>query len=124
MARERSLPVVYACSGCSSAAQLANYVAICLDRSGAAEMSCISGVGGDVPSLVAVATSGRPVVAIDGCKLHCVKSCLARHGVEPRRHYTLTNLNIKKRFHMDFDESEAKRVFDQVKAELPRGPLG
>ena len=83
MARPRSQPLVYACSGCSSAAQMANYVAICLDRAGLAEMSCIAGVGGDVPSLVKLAKSGRPVVAIDGCKLHCARSCLSRHGVEP-----------------------------------------
>ena len=30
-------PLVYACSGCSSAAQLANHVAVRLDRSGVAE---------------------------------------------------------------------------------------
>lgn len=123
MARPRSQPLVYACSGCSSAAQMANYVAICLDRAGLAEMSCIAGVGGDVPSLVKLAKSGRPVVAIDGCKLHCARSCLSRHGVEPARHYTLTSLDIKKRFHMDFDESEAKRVFDHIRGELPPGPL-
>ena len=43
-------PLIYSCSGCSSAAQLANHVAVRLDRAGVAEMSCIAGVGGDVPS--------------------------------------------------------------------------
>ena len=52
------LPLVYSCSGCSSAAQLANHVALQLDREGLAEMSCIAGVGGDVPSLVRLARSG------------------------------------------------------------------
>ena len=33
-----SRPLVYSCSGCSSAAQLANHVAVRLDRSGVAEM--------------------------------------------------------------------------------------
>ena len=46
----RPAPIVYSCSGCSSAAQLANHVALRLDRCGAAEMSCIAGVGGDVPT--------------------------------------------------------------------------
>lgn len=124
MARAHTFPIVYSCSGCSSAAQMANYVAICLDRAGLAEMSCIAGVGGDVPSLVRLAKSGRPIIAIDGCKLHCVKGCLDRHGIRAERHYTLTDLAVKKRFHMDFDESEAKRVFDHVSADLPRGPLG
>lgn len=42
-----SLPLVYACSGCSNVAQLANTIAVRLDRAGLAEMSCIAGVGGD-----------------------------------------------------------------------------
>lgn len=45
MPRRSTLPIVYSCSGCSSAAQLANYLALRLDRSGSAEMSCIAGVG-------------------------------------------------------------------------------
>ncbi|HNI66366.1 MAG TPA: putative zinc-binding protein, partial [Pseudomonadales bacterium] len=94
---ERKLPLVYSCSGCSSVAQMANYIAICLDRGGHAEMSCIAGVGGDVPSLVQLAKSGRAVVALDGCPLHCVKNCLARHGVAPKHHVTLTRFGIKKR---------------------------
>ncbi|MBF3198252.1 zinc-binding protein, partial [Pseudomonas aeruginosa] len=42
------LPLVYACSGCSNVAQLANDLALRLDRARLAEMSCIAGVGGDV----------------------------------------------------------------------------
>ena len=68
------LPLVYSCSGCSSAAQLANHVALRLDRSSIAEMSCIAGIGGDVPSLLKTARSGRPIIALDGCPLVCVKA--------------------------------------------------
>jgi len=60
------LTLVYSCSGCSSAAQLANRLAVRLDRAGLAEMSCIAGVGGRVPSLVRhaerAARSGRIAV--------------------------------------------------------------
>ncbi|MFO6380467.1 anaerobic/virulence modulator AnvM, partial [Pseudomonas aeruginosa] len=77
------LPLVYACSGCSNVAQLANDLALRLDRARLAEMSCIAGVGGDVPLLVRRARSGRPILALDGCPLHCVKGCLARHEVVP-----------------------------------------
>ena len=114
MTRRTGLPLVYSCSGCSSAAQMANYLAICLDRAGHAEMSCIAGVGGDVPSLVRVARSGRPIVAIDGCPLHCVKNCLARHEVDPAFHMTLTDLGVKKRFHMEFSEDEAVAAYRRV----------
>ena len=107
-------PLVYACSGCSSAAQLANHVAVRLDRSGVAEMSCIAGVGGDVPSLLKTARSGRPIVALDGCPLVCVKSSLARHGITPDRHYQLQQYGVRKRQHEDFDPAQA--VLERIKA--------
>lgn len=112
------LPLVYACSGCSSAAQLANHVALQLDRHGVAEMSCIAGIGGDVPYLLKIARSGRPIVALDGCPLVCVKSSLARHGLEAQRHYQLNQYGIKKRYHADFDATEAATVLAQVMADL------
>jgi uncharacterized metal-binding protein len=34
-----NLTLVYSCSGCSNAAQLANHLAVRLDRTGVAEMS-------------------------------------------------------------------------------------
>ncbi|MCC6353379.1 MAG: hypothetical protein IT577_05805, partial [Verrucomicrobiae bacterium] len=46
------VPLVYSCSGASSAAQMANHLAIRLDRMGVAEMSCAAGLGGDVGPLV------------------------------------------------------------------------
>ena len=65
----RDLPLVYSCSGCSSAAQMANHLALRLDRAGAAEMSCIAGVGGGVTGLVRTAQAGRRILALDGCVL-------------------------------------------------------
>lgn len=114
----RNLPLVYSCSGCSSAAQLANHVAVRLDREGLAEMSCIAGVGGDVEPLVNTAASERPIVALDGCHLHCVKNCLRRHGIAPAMHYTLSELGIRKRYHADFDVADAARVLARVQADL------
>ena len=117
------LPLVYSCSGCSSAAQLANHVALRLDRAGVAEMSCIAGVGGDVPSLVRTAHSGRPIIALDGCPLNCVQGCLSRHGIQAARHYQLQQYGVKKRRHEDFDPAQAQLVLDQVQADLAAHPL-
>ena len=107
-------PLVYSCSGCSSAAQMANHIALELDRAEVAEMSCIAGVGGDVPSLVKLAKSGRPVVAVDGCPLECVRHCLARHGVTPDLHFQLAEHGVRKRYHMRFDPAEAAAVAREV----------
>ncbi|WP_343081776.1 putative zinc-binding protein [Ostreiculturibacter nitratireducens] len=116
------LPLVYSCSGCSSAAQMANHLAIQLDRRGLAEMSCIAGVGGDVPKLVRIAKSGRPVIALDGCALACVKNCLARQGVAPDRYHLLSDLGVRKRYGMDFDPEEAAQVLATIAEGLAVGP--
>lgn len=111
------LPLVYACSGCSSVAQLANRFAVQLDRSGRAEMSCISGVGGGVPALTRVARSGRPILALDGCPLACVKACLASAGVTPTRHLVLNRLGATKRQHgacTDDEEAATWAVVEQT----------
>ncbi|HYW58167.1 MAG TPA: putative zinc-binding protein [Polaromonas sp.] len=119
----RHFPLVYSCSGCSSAAQLANHVALQLDRRGIAEMSCIAGVGGDVPHLMKIARSGRPIVALDGCPLACVKNVLARHAITADRHYPLQQYGVKKRTHEDFDPAQAALVLERVTADLLAAPL-
>lgn len=118
----RTRPLVYSCSGCSDAAQLANQLALRLDRAGLAEMSCIAGVGGGVPSLVrkaqeAVAT-GRTVLALDGCALACTRACLATRGLAPSRHVRLQELGVRKHYHQDFDAQQADELFAQLAAEL------
>ena len=120
---DETLPLVYACSGCSSAAQMANDLALRLDRSDLAEMSCIAGVGGDVKPLVRTALSGRPILALDGCRLNCVKSTLARHGVEPARHVMLAEHGVRKTLHADYDAEEADRVYQGLARDLAVQPL-
>jgi len=112
--KDPNFPLVYSCSGCSSAAQTANYIALQLDRRSVAEMSCIAGVGGDVPHLLKIAKSGRPIVALDGCVLACTKSSLARHGIAPRWYYQLHEYGVKKRYHQDFDVEQAEQVIAEV----------
>ncbi|WP_431856959.1 putative zinc-binding protein [Azospirillum sp.] len=119
MTDRAELPLVYSCSGCSNVAQVANAVALRLDRLGLAEMSCIAGVGGGVKPLVRLATSGRPVVALDGCVLACVKACLGRHGVEATVHHVLTRHDLKKQAGVDPDPDEIERVLAMVQAMMP-----
>ena len=105
------LALVYACSGCSSAAQMANHLAVRLDRNGEAEMSCIAGVGGGVKPLVRIAQratrDGRPILAIDGCALACVKHALAQVGAQPTRYVQLAESGVRKLAHADFDPLQA-----------------
>lgn len=112
------LPLVYSCSGCSNIGQLANQIAVELDHDQEAEMSCIAGVGGGVPMLVKKATSGRKIIAIDGCPLHCVKRCLDQKNLEPVLHYTLTDHNLKKRQHEKYLPSEVSRLKAMISSDL------
>ena len=107
-------PLVYSCSGCSSAAQMANHIAVRLDREGVAEMSCVAGLGGDVAPLVRLGTSGRPIVALDGCPLVCVAATLRRHGLTPAAHVVLSDYGVRKRRHADFDVAEADHMFERA----------
>jgi len=115
---EKDRPIIYSCSGCSNIAQLANRVAIEMDREGSAEMSCIAGVGGGVKNLVKVAKSGRPIIALDGCPLHCVKSCLKNNEIKATHHYTLTEYGIKKQYHFDYDPNDVTRIKQLVSTNL------
>ena len=118
---EHHLPLVYSCSGCSNVAQLANSLALRLDRACLAEMSCIAGVGGHVPALVNKAKSGRLIVALDGCPLHCVKGCLAQHGLKPDVHLTLSEFGVRKRYGEECNESVADAVFAEIRDMLEAG---
>jgi uncharacterized metal-binding protein len=78
-------------------------------------MSCIAGLGGDVPSLVRLAQSGRPIVAVDGCALVCVAATLRRHDLTADRHVVLSEHGVRKRKKTDFEVTEADRVLDLVR---------
>ncbi|MBV1919824.1 MAG: putative zinc-binding protein [Pseudomonadales bacterium] len=122
MTKKPTLPLIYSCSGCSNNAQLTNDVALALDKAGQAEMSCIAGVGGGVKNLVKKAQSGRVIVALDGCQLHCVKGCLAQHDVKPSLHYTLTEQGIKKQKKTDYEESDFETVKSTVLKDIQTLP--
>ena len=110
--------IVYSCSGCSNAAQMAKYIAVQLDRNGVGEMSCIVGVGGNVKKLVRTAKSGRPIVVIDGCPLACSKACLGNHSITPDIHFDLSTLGVKKELHADFDIAQAMTILKTVEKEI------
>jgi len=111
-------PLVYSCSGCSSSAQMANYLALQLDRKGLAEMSCIAGVGGNVKKLVHTALSGRRLIVFDGCPLACAKACLGNYNLLPDVHVELTALGVLKRNHVDFDQSQANEILQHIELKI------
>jgi len=90
-------PIVYSCSGCSNLAQMAHNISLTLDGDGIAEMSCISGVVGKVEPIMALAKSGRPIIAIDGCDLGCTKACLDKSEIKTDHYFKISDLGFDKR---------------------------
>ncbi|WP_288739276.1 putative zinc-binding protein [uncultured Rheinheimera sp.] len=111
-------PLVYACSGCSNVAQLANDLALILNRKNLAEMSSIAGIGGNITEFIKTAQSGRSILAIDGCPLNCVKQCLATINVVPTWHIELTKFGFKKRAHEDYVVTDAYDLLELLPHEI------
>lgn len=88
--------VVYACSGCSDAGEIADRVARRLTRDGAARMSCLAGIGGRVKSLVATAEKAERILVVDGCPLNCARHTLELAGFKKFDHLELHKLGIRK----------------------------
>ena len=101
-------------TGTTSAAQLANEMALRLDHEEMAEMSCIAGVGAGVPSLLRTAHSGRPMIVLDGCALQCARLTLKNRGINPILPIDLSRHGVRKRLHERPTAEEKRRVWDSV----------
>ncbi len=88
--------VVYACSGCSDAGELADRVARELTRAGMAEMSCLAGIGGRVKSTMAKGEKAERILVIDGCPLNCARKTLELAGLKKFDHLGLHELGLRK----------------------------
>jgi uncharacterized metal-binding protein len=88
--------VVYACSGCSDAGEIADRIARQLTREGVAQMSCLAGIGGRVKSLLLKAENAERILAVDGCPLNCARHTLELAGFKKFDHLELHKLGIRK----------------------------
>lgn len=79
-------------------------------------MSCIAGVGGGVAALVRLAQSGRPILALDGCRLACVQACLQRVDVTADHTLLLSELGVIKRKHQAYAAEQAEEIWPLLSA--------
>ena len=89
-------PIVYACSGCSDAGELADRIARRLTRDGHAEMSCLAGIGGRVKHLLAKGEKAERILVIDGCPINCARKTLELAGLKNFDHLALHDLGMRK----------------------------
>lgn len=88
--------VIYACSGCSDAGELADRTARELSQRQLGEMSCLAGVGGRVKPLMRTAAAATHIVAVDGCPLNCARHTLEQAGFKVGHHLELHKLGLRK----------------------------
>jgi uncharacterized metal-binding protein len=89
-------PVVYACSGCSDAGELADRIARRLSNEGHARMSCLAGVGGRVKPLLRTAQEAERILVIDGCPLNCARHTLLGAWITKFDHLALQDIGLRK----------------------------
>lgn len=88
--------IIYSCSGCSDAGELADRVARQLSKEGVGEMSCLAGIGGRVKPLMMKAQKARKIVVVDGCPLNCARHTLLGAGFKGFQHIALQELGHRK----------------------------
>ena len=107
----KKTPLVYSCSGCSNVAQMANDIALWLNKQDKAEMSCIAGIGGGVKALLHKAKNRQRIV-LDWCPLQCAKSCMENQELNIDLHIDLSDFGLKKAYNTQFSEEEKLRVIN------------
>jgi uncharacterized metal-binding protein len=90
-----NLPLVFACSGCSNSGQLANEVALELNRRGVAEMSCLAGVGAAKAHFLKKLAK-REVWVVDGCPIECALGIFDQLRECVDIHIRLHDLGVRK----------------------------
>ena len=126
MVTNNPITVVYACSGCSDAGEIADRVARRLSGEGAAKMSCLEGIGGRVKNLMTTAEKAKRILVVDGCPLNCARRTLELAGFNKFDHLELHKIGIRKGSTPVTDERIAAGVAaaKDILASLPEPPTG
>lgn len=116
-------PIVYACSGCSDAGEIADQTARQLTRNGVAEMSCVVGIGGRVKPLMQKCERAERILVIDGCPLACARHTLEKAGFTDFEYLNLADIGLRKNACPVTSESisQAVEAATKVLSETERG---
>lgn len=104
----QSLPIVFACAGCSNAGKVAYELGRTLTEKGIAEMSCLAGIGAANP-LFLKKLKDREVWIIDGCPIECSRGVFEQVREKVDVHIRLHELGVRKN-----EEIPAPEDFDRV----------
>lgn len=88
--------LIFACSGAADLGAIADQAARKMTRDGVGKMFCLAGIGGRVSGIMETTKSASAILAIDGCKLDCVKNCLEQAGFQGFAHVRIEDLGYEK----------------------------
>ncbi len=88
--------LLYACSGGSNVAEIADRAARGLAADGCGRMFCLAGLGADIQGMVQSARDSDLNLVIDGCPVECAKKIFDRHNIGNYRRMKVTDLGIEK----------------------------
>ncbi len=88
--------LIFACSGAADVGEISDKLARQLTKNGVGKMFCLAGVGGKVEPIMNATKSASKIIAIDGCNLDCVKSCLQQAGFDDFQHVRITDMGMEK----------------------------
>jgi uncharacterized metal-binding protein len=92
----RSLPLLFACSGCSNAGRIAYDLAQELDRRGIVEMSCLAGIAAGKTHFLDQLHE-RAVWVVDGCPIECSMGVFQQALRRVDIHIRLHELGVRKK---------------------------
>ena len=73
--------LIYACNGISTYGRLTNEAANELEKRGLGQKACLAGVGAGIEFKIKDSKEAARRIALDGCKLCCVKRILENAGI-------------------------------------------
>jgi uncharacterized metal-binding protein len=88
--------LIFACSGAADVGEISDRAARKLTADGAGKMFCLAGIGGKIEPILKTTSNASRILAIDGCPLNCVKSCLELAGFDKFEHLQLADLGLEK----------------------------
>jgi uncharacterized metal-binding protein len=88
--------LIFACSGAADVGEISDRAARKLTADGTGKMFCLAGIGGRIEPILETTRKASRILAIDGCPLNCVKSCLQWAGFDKFEHLQLADLGLEK----------------------------
>jgi uncharacterized metal-binding protein len=88
--------LIFACSGAADVGEIADHAARKMTKNGSGNMFCMAGIGGKIAGIIKKTEAASKILAIDGCELDCVKSCLHQAGFQEFEHFRVTDLGMQK----------------------------